>query len=142
MQITPVNNTNFNGKFIKTKELKELLTVTDKETLESFNKIISRMAKVNDGQLYKIVCHKTRNPLSYSEYFRFYMNREDTVNKTISSEHFADAHVSTCETPQEQLEKCSDMLKQFLPKLENKYPKSLEEDSKPELIQQILNKLV
>ena len=43
MQVSSINSTNFNGKFIKTNELKELLTVTDKETLESFNKIISRL---------------------------------------------------------------------------------------------------
>ena len=141
MQISPINNVNFNGKFLKTPELKELLTVTDKETLTNFNKIINRMAKVDDGQLYKIVRHKTRNPLIYSELFRFYMNKEDTLNKSISCEHIAETHASTCETPQEQLEKCSDILRQFLPKLENKYPKSLDDDSKTELIEQILNKL-
>ena len=49
MQISPINNVNFNGKFLKTPELKELLTVTDKETLTNFNKIIKQKSRKASG---------------------------------------------------------------------------------------------
>lgn len=141
MQVSSINNVTFNGKFIKTPELEKLLTVSDNESLKTFNKVIDRMSQVNDGHLYKIICHKSRNPLSYTEFLRFYLNKENTLSESITCLHTADKLVSFCESEQEQFERCSNILKQFLPKLEKEYPKIEYNESKTELVQKILDKL-
>lgn len=142
MQVLQVNNINFQGQIKKTSELKNLLNVSDKKVLERFNNVIDRMTKVNDGLVYKVVCHKTRNPLSYSESLRFYLNKENTISKSISCEHTIEKIVNICDSEQEQLERCSDVLNQFLPKLERTYPVIEDNDTKAELVQRIFDKLV
>ena len=54
MQIAPINNTNFNARFKRTKELNTLLRSSDLNTLDRFNKVLDRASKVNDGKIFKI----------------------------------------------------------------------------------------
>ena len=54
MQISPINNLNFNARFIKNNALEELVYSADKNTLGRFNEIITRASKVNDKEFFKI----------------------------------------------------------------------------------------
>ena len=54
MQISPINNINFNGKFKRTAELEKLLKISDQETLHRFNEVLERAGKVDDKMVFKI----------------------------------------------------------------------------------------
>ena len=54
MQISPVNNVNFNGKFKRTAELEKLLKISDQETLHRFNEVLERAGKIDDKMVFKI----------------------------------------------------------------------------------------
>lgn len=142
MHIVPINNTNFKGQFKNNPALKRLLAVSDKETLGRFNDVLERAARVDDKYLYKISCIRTRSVISPTEFLNFVLYREDTLQKFTSSERMVERYVNFYDTPQKKLEKCSGVLKQFLPFLEKEYPKTNYESSSQELLEQINKKLV
>ena len=141
MHISPINNINFNGQFQKSKVLVDLLTVSDKETLGRFNEVLERAAKVNDRCTYRIAYEEINNPLSYTEILKFFLNKEDLRNKFECCEQIAVRFVDSYVKPQQKLENCSSVLKEFLPKLEKQYPKRDYDEPNSTLIQKIINKL-
>lgn len=142
MQITPVNNTNFNGQFKKNGVLQSLLRVSNNSTLGRFNEVLNRASKVDDKYIYKINCSKVKSVISHTEVITFILNREDTLQKYTSPEKMVERYVNSYETSIEKLEKCSGVLKDFLPYLENKYPKTEFKESNSELIEKINDKLI
>lgn len=142
MHIAPINNTNFQGRFKKNQVLERLLTVSDKETLGRFNEVLDRAAKVNDSYIYKFSFIKTNNPISYNKLYAFTLNREDSLQKFTSTEKIVERYIGYWDSESEIRTKCSDVLRQFLPKLEKEYPKTDFQEANSELIQQINNKLI
>lgn len=54
MNVSPINNTNFKGRFQKTPELEKIMKIADRNSLGMFNEVIERASKVNDGLIFKI----------------------------------------------------------------------------------------
>ena len=142
MQITPVNNTNFNGQFKKNPVLRSLLSVSSKTTLGRFNEVLERAAKVDDGFIYQISCSKIKSPISYTKTFTFLLNKEDTKYKYETIEKKAERSVNYCDDRTSILERFSGVLSDFLPYLEKEYPKFDFDETHSELIEKINSKLI
>ena len=142
MQISPINNANFNGKFKKTPTLENLLAVSDKETLGRFNEVVDRMTKVNDGLIYRITHSSEKSPITSTIHVRFSLNKVVTQNNFDFCERVFSRFINSYDNVCEQYEKCADVLKQFLPILEKEYPKTNFEKSNRELLEEINKKLI
>ena len=142
MQVSPINNTNFQGKFKKNPVLEKLLVVSDIETLVRFNEVLNRATKIQDGYVYKITCEKLNNPLSHTELLSFSLKREDTKHQYETIEKKIETSVDSHDTISQKMDKCSGILKRFLPKLESDYPRTDFDASHAELREKILNKLI
>ena len=145
MQIAPINNTNFNGRFKKTPELEKLLKYADHNSLGRFNEVLGRAEKINDKKIYKITSLSDfeQNSWGKTSVFHFHLlsypeNYElsTAMENMWSFEHY---HWSGKE---KLLENFAQVLKSFISTLEKIYPKTDFESSTKELIESINQKLI
>ena len=145
MQVSPINNTNINGHFLKTTELEKLLKCSDKNTLYRFNDVLEQASKVNDGKIFKISASVDSRLESWGKKSSFHFHllsypEDDEYNtmiedkKSFEHNHFSDSKVLW--------DKYATVLKNFLATLEKIYPKTEFNESYKELIEKINNKLI
>lgn len=141
MQISPINNLNFNARFIKNNALEELVYSADKNTLGRFNEIITRASKVNDKEFFKIsslneMTHEGKEDFINYHYhlYRFPENNEyakqmlDRVSFRVKRESDIIETVT---------QKRAEVLEAFLPMLEVLYPKKDYIETRKELLENI-----
>ena len=145
MQISPVYNVNFNGKFKRTAELEKLLKISDQETLHRFNEVLERASKIDDKMVFKIsaLSNFKFNKNAKTSTFHFHLLSHPESNEynfvkrdSISFEH---RHYLGNE---ELWKKQATVLKRFLPTLEKIYPKVDFESSTEEMCEKINSKLI
>lgn len=133
MNVSPINNTNFQGRFKKTSALERIMKDADKNSLGKFNDVIKRAIDVNDGLLYKI-----EEFPSDCQRKTYVLRKFDTV-KDISS--IIIGVMTKINDTVGAGAKSSEILEKFLPTLELLYPKKYEAP-KDDLIAEIDNLLV
>ena len=122
MQISPINNTNFKGQFIKSSTLDSLVQNSNKETVERFNSVIKRASEKTDKQIFtftKNIETDARNStkiISYNLIRTSEDNDKPTLRQTVTK--YADVAEDTQAEPEEN----KNILKNFLPTLEVLYP--------------------
>ena len=145
MQISPINNTSFNGRFKKTTELEKLLKYSDKNTLYRFNEVLERAKKVDDKRIFKIssLSNFELNSYGKTSIFHFHL-----LSHPENNEYLTEIEAMKSFQYNHNLSKkvlwgnYANILKSFLPTLENLYPKVEFENSSAELIEKINNKLI
>ena len=122
MQVSPINNTNFKGQFIKSSTLDSLVQNSSKETVERFNSVIKRASEKTDKQIFtftKKIETDARNStkiISYNLIRTSEDNDNPTLRQTVTK--YADVAEDTQAEPEEN----KNILKNFLPTLEVLYP--------------------
>lgn len=143
MKVSAISNTNFSGKFKKTPALDKLMAYSDKYTLERFNDIIDRAAKVNDNIVYNIDEKSFAKRVWLSvETHSIYNLIEKNANSNYSYP-IASAEANTVRYDYPNVYKCNELksvLSKLLPALEKKYPK--EPEFNKEIIEKIDEKLI
>lgn len=123
MHVSPINNyhTSFNGRFKNTPELEKMLKVASTETLNRFNGILERAAKIDDHFVYEFKLSKI-NELEKGKSAIFELRKncsdflnnfeivEKTVNKIFKSYN------------KNNNDNFSNVLNEFIPVLEKFYP--------------------
>ena len=145
MQIAPINNTNFNARFKRTKELNTLLRSSDLNTLDRFNKVLDRASKVNDGKIFKIsaLINSRLENWGKISFFHFHLlsypehNEYNTIMENMRS--FEYNHASD---KGKLFDNYSDTLKSFVTTLEKEYPQTKFSKTHNELIEKINSKLI
>lgn len=143
MQIAPVNNTNFNGRFIKTPALEKIIESADRDVLERFSDIVERAASVQDGAIYKVACYEhTPIQKNYTPYSATYelskIDKKNNIPKFIANQ---DIRYFSFDKPAFIQKELSKVLKNFVPVLEHIYPKS-STTPKCEIIEKITKNLI
>ena len=122
MQVSPINNTNFKGQFIKSSTLDSLVQNSSKESIERFNSVVKRASEKNDKQIFtftKNIETDARNStriISYNLVRTSEDNNSPTLRQTVTK--YADVTEDTQAEPEEN----KNILKNFLPTLEVLYP--------------------
>lgn len=131
MQITPINNTSFNGRFKNTPSLNYMLSYADKETLTRFNAVVKRAKNVNDKKVFSFK-HHIYNDI---EKFSLYSQKDNVtvLEKELAQKYEEDLFVF------DKYEKYSKVLKPFISLLESKYSK---EQTRSQIIEDIMKDLV
>lgn len=145
MQISPVNNVNFNGKFKRTAEIEKLLKISDQETLHRFNEVLERASKIDDKMIFKISALSNfkfnKNAKTSTYHFHLLSHPESNEYKFVTRDSISFEHRHYL-GKEELWKKQATVLRRFLPTLENIYPKVEFENSSSELIEKINNKLI
>ena len=145
MQISPVNNVNFNGKFKRTAELEKLLKISDQETLHRFNEVLERASKIDDKMVFKISALSNfkfnKNAKTSTYHFHLLSHPESNEYKFVTRDSISFEHRHYLGN-EELWKKQATILRSFLPTLENIYPKVEFENSSSELIEKINSKLI
>ena len=115
MQVSQINNTNFQGRFQKTPALERIMKDADRNSLGKFNDVIKRAMDVNDGLLYKI-----EEFPSNCQRKTYVLHKFDTV-KDISS--IITGVMTKINDSLGAGAKEAEVLEKFLPTLELLYPK-------------------
>ena len=122
MQVSPINNTNFKGQFIKSSTLDSLVQNSSKETVERFNSVIKRASEKNDKQIFTFIknietdARNSTKIISYNLIRTSEDNDKPTLRQTVTK--YADVAEDTQAEPEEN----KNILKNFLPTLEVLYP--------------------
>ena len=145
MQISPINNINFNGKFKRTADLEKLLKISDQETLHRFNEVLERAGKVDDKMVFKISALSNfkfnKNAKTSTFHFHLLSHPESNEYKFVTRDSISFEHRHYLGN-EELWKKQATVLRRFLPTLEKIYPKVDFKDSSTELIEKINQKLV
>lgn len=145
MRISTINNTNFNGKFLKTMALDELLASADKNTLGRFNEVLTRAAKINDNEIFIISSRNALERESYGDFVDFHYNLHKYPKNNAFGKQFLDK-VSfrvkrDLDFKESVYKKTSEVLEAFLPMLEALYPKNNYPETRRELLENIYSQL-
>lgn len=145
MQISPVNNVNFNGKFKRTAELEKLLKISDQETLHRFNEVLERASKIDDKMVFKISALSNfkfnKNAKTSTYHFHLLSHPESNEYKFVTRDSISFEHRHYLGN-EELWKKQATVLKRFLPTLEKIYPKVDFESSTEEMYEKINSKLI
>lgn len=129
MNVSPINNTNFKGRFQKTPALKKIMKDADRDSLGKFNDIIKKASNVNDGLVFKFI----EFPSSCNRK-TYYLHKTDTF-KDVSS-------IVTGVAPRiDDAIGSGSILDRFLPILEKLYPQKYMAP-KENLIEEITKNLI
>ena len=145
MQIAPVNNINFNGRFKRTKGLDTLLRSSDQETLHRFNDVLKRASKVNDGKIFKISALTESRLESYGKITKFHMhllshsehNEYNTMTENMNSFEYNHAFDKSI-----LFNYYANTMKNFVSTLEKEYPQTKFSNTRDELIKKIDKQLI
>ena len=131
MNITPISNLKFNGRFKNTPSLNYMLGYADKETLTRFNAIVKRAKNVDDKKVFSFK-HHIYNDI---EKFSLYSQKDNVtvLEKEIAQKYDENLFVF------DKYEKYSKVLKPFISLLESKYSK---EQTRSQIIEDIIRDLV
>ena len=145
MQISPINNINFNGKFKRTAELEKLLKISDQETLHRFNEVLERAGKVDDKMVFKISALSNfkfnKNAKTSTFHFHLLSYPESNEYKFVTRDSISFEHRHYL-GKEELWKKQATVLRRFLPTLEKIYPKVNFESSTEEMCEKINSKLI
>lgn len=145
MLIAPINNTNFNAKFKKTKALNSLLECADHSTLDRFNKVLTRAGKIDDKKIFKVSATTESRLGRYGKQtdydFKLLSHPEHDKNSIAIENngafryyHFSDKIALW--------DNCLTVFKNFVSTLEKEYPQKESNMSRNKLIQKISEKLI
>ena len=127
MHISPINNVNFNGKFKNTPVLEKLIHSSSNDTLAKFSEVVERAAKVNDNYIYEF---SKINHIDIAGNDKVFFN----LNKIIGNkgERVLEFSVNRLRSTNykglighriEENKLLPEILQEFLPILEKRYPK-------------------
>ena len=127
MYISPINNINFNGKFKNTPVLEKLIHSSSNDTLAKFSEVVERAAKVNDNYIYEF---SKINHVDIAGNDKVFFN----LNKIIGNkgERVLEFSVNRLRSTNykglighriEENKLLPEILQEFIPVLEKKYPK-------------------
>ena len=122
MQVSPINNTNFKGQFIKSSTLDSLVQNSNKETVERFNSVIKRASEKNDKQIFSFIKNEKIDSRSNTKAISFNLIRHNEENEIPTLKQTITKYVEFAENTQNEIKENKDILKIFLPTLEVLYP--------------------
>ena len=122
MQISPINNTNFKGQFIKSSTLDSLVQNSSKETVERFNSVIKRASEKTDKQIFSFIRNEKIDSRSNTKAISFELIRHSENNETPTLKQTITRYVNLTENTQNEAKEHKNILNNFLPTLEVLYP--------------------
>ena len=122
MQISPINNTNFKGQFIKSPTLNSLVENSSKETIERFNSVVKRASEKNDKQIFSFIKNEKIDSRSNTKSISFNLIRHSEENETPTLRQTVTSYVDITKNEQNEIKENKDILKIFLLTLEILYP--------------------
>ena len=122
MQVSPINNTNFKGQFIKSSTLDSLVQNSNKETVERFNSVIKRASEKNDKQIFSFIKNEKIDSRSNTKSISFNLIRHSEDNETPTLKQTITRYVNLTENTQNEAKEHKNILNNFLPTLEVLYP--------------------
>lgn len=145
MHISPINNVNFNGKFKNTPVLEKLIHSSSNDTLAKFSEVVERAAKVNDNYIYEF---SKINHVDIAGNDKVFFN----LNKIIGNkgERVLEFSVNRLRSTNykglighriEENKLLPEILQEFLPILEKRYPKK-DLEPRENIIEKITKNLI
>ena len=145
MYISPVNNINFNGKFKNTPVLEKLIHSSSNDTLARFSEVVERAAKVNDNYIYEF---SKINHVDIAGNDKVFFN----LNKIIGNkgERVLEFSVNRLRSTNykglighriEENKLLPEILQEFIPVLEKRYPKK-DLEPRENIIEKITKNLI
>jgi hypothetical protein len=122
MQVSPINNTNFKGQFIKSSTLDSLVQNSSKETVERFNSVIKRASEKTDKQIFSFIRNEKIDSRSNTKAISFELIRHSEENETPTLKQTVTRYVENAENSQNETKENKNILNNFLPTLEVLYP--------------------
>jgi hypothetical protein len=122
MQVSPINNTNFKGQFIKSSTLDSLVQNSSKETVERFNNVIKRASEKSDKQIFTFIRNEKIDSRSNTKAISFELIRHSEENETPTLKQTVTRYVENAENSQNETKENKNILNNFLPTLEVLYP--------------------
>ncbi len=122
MQVSPINNTNFKGQFIKSSTLDSLVQNSSKETVERFNNVIKRASEKSDKQIFSFTKNEKIDSRSNTKAISFELIRHSEENETPTLKQTITRYVNLTENTQNEAKEHKNILNNFLPTLEVLYP--------------------
>lgn len=122
MQVSPINNTNFKGQFIKSSTLDSLVQNSSKETVERFNSVIKRASEKTDKQIFSFIRNEKIDSRSNTKAISFELIRHSEENETPTLKQTITRYVNLTENTQNEAKEHKNILNNFLPTLEVLYP--------------------
>lgn len=145
MYISPINNVNFNGKFKNTPVLEKLMHTSSTETLSKFSEVVERAAKVNDNYIYEF-SKDNYIDIAGNDRVLFNLNRifgnmgervlEFSVNRLKSTNY-----KGLIGHRIEENKLLPEILQEFIPVLEKRYPKK-DLEPRENIIEKITKNLI
>ena len=145
MHISPINNVNFNGKFKNTPVLEKLIHSSSNDTLAKFSEVVERAAKVNDNYIYEF---SKINHVDIAGNDKVFFN----LNKIIGNkgERVLEFSVNRLRSTNykglighriEENKLLPEILQEFIPVLEKRYPKK-DLEPRENIIEKITKNLI
>ncbi len=145
MYISPINNANFNGKFKNTPVLEKLIHSSSNDTLARFSEVVERAAKVNDNYIYEF---SKINHVDIAGNDKVFFN----LNKIIGNkgERVLEFSVNRLRSTNykglighriEENKLLPEILQEFIPVLEKRYPKK-DLEPRENIIEKITKNLI
>ena len=122
MQVSPINNTNFKGQFIKSATLDTLVQNSSKESIERFNNVVKRASEKNDKQIFSFIKNEKIDSRSNTKSISFNLIRHSEDNETPTLKQTITRYVNLTENTQNEAKEHKNILNNFLPTLEVLYP--------------------
>ena len=122
MQVSPINNTNFKGQFIKSSTLDSLVQNSSKESVERFNNVVKRASEKNDKQIFSFIKNEKIDSRSNTKSISFNLIRHSEDNETPTLKQTITRYVNLTENTQNEAKEHKNILNNFLPTLEVLYP--------------------
>ena len=132
MQVSPINSTNFQGRFQQTPALEKIIKNADRDSLVKFNKILERAAKVDDNLFFRIT---ETTGLNFRKKYNLYELNTSPANSILTSVNIKFNNSFGTGAYE------SEALGKFLPTLEKIYPERFK-TSKEEILAEIKKFLV
>ena len=122
MQVSPINNTNFKGQFIKSSTLDSLVQNSNKETVERFNSVIKRASEKTDKQIFTFTKNIETDARNSTKIISYNLIRTSEDNDNPTLRQTVTKYADVAEDTQAEPEENKNILKNFLPTLEVLYP--------------------
>jgi hypothetical protein len=122
MQVSPINNLNFKGHFIKNSTLDSLVQNSSKESIERFNSIVKRASEKNDKQIFTFIKNIETDARNSTKIISYNLIRTSEDNDNPTLRQTVTKYADVAEDTQAEPEENKNILKNFLPTLEVLYP--------------------
>ena len=140
MQISPVNNTNFNGTIKPSPLLNEIRSYASKDSIARFDAMSEKIAKIDDGFIFdfskRVKYNMNKNEVAQIFRYDIYRtNRDNTESKKV---YTIEENINTYSTPESIKERKAIILDVITDFFENIFYKP-EESKYPEILKLLKN---